>query len=478
MLSEDVGEFPVLRFRIVFVCALILGCMSLAAWADDYAVKLPSKISTTCQVQLVVNDSVVESNGTIINGFTMVPLRPVINAIGGDVQKSKDGKSVLVRTAKHSACVTVGQRRATADQRQVELGTAPSIINGYTCVPLRFFVDSFGARLDWSNNPKIAYLYSEDFGYARQATSDPLVRAVFVSPLRPLVNGDVLNFEVYAAPSSSVYLSVAGVKSDIPAYEERPGRFLASLAIDSTMKATNAKVTAYTYASRKSNGTASRHKVTINEASATTSPDVLTVYPASNSTVFDARPAILIESQRDAFKENTIRLWFDESEYTHQLCSTSNEVAWRPSYNLSKGKHAVCFQAEDVAGHKISCRWYFTVASKQNNIGSSEAAPTILLRVRTPRPCDAVSDVFSVVGRATAGANVTISVVERVGHENGIVAADRAEWTQTVKADLTGRFEAEFDTSTVRSGHRLGIKVQAERDEYPSHEIMFEVVRR
>ena len=465
------------RLRSVFVCFLAMCCLSLAAEADDYAVKLPSKVSKICQVQLVVNDGAIDSEGTIIDGCTMVPLRPIVTAMGGDIQKSKDGKNVLVRIANHDASVTVGERKATVDKRAIVLSMAPRLIKGYTCVPLRFFVDSIGARLDWSDNPKIAYLYSEDFEYINQTTSDPLVQAVFVSPLRPLVSGEVINFEVYAAPASSVCLDVAGIKNGISAYEDRPGRYLASLTVDPTMKASKAKVTAYVVDGRKTGGTAARHTVSVNETSVVASPDILSIYPASNSTVFDLRPTITIGTERQAFKDNTARVWFDDIEYTHQLVVNSDLAYWRPSYNLGIGKHSVCFQALDMAGRVISCKWYFTVASKQRNISSSEVTPNILLRVYTPRQGDTVNGVFSVVGRATAGSNVTISVVERTGHENGIVAVERARWTQTVKADVTGRFEAEFDTGTVRAGHRLGITVQAERDDYPSHELRFEVVR-
>ena len=82
------------------------------------------------------------------------------------------------------------------------------------------------------------------------------------------------------------------------------------------------------------------------------------------------------------------------------------------------------------------------------------------------------------VGRATANSNVTITISELEGHERGIRSHRGFSITRTVQADLAGRFEAEFDLSTVRAGHRLRIVAEAENNTITSKPHFLEVVRR
>ncbi len=467
--------------RIIIWSAAIwwIYAFAWAASADTAASDASaSELPDSSTVQLVVNDRVIEAPASIVDGCTMVPLRAVAEAMGGQITADASAQHITMSLNGLSASFTLGSREVDIERRRVLMSRAACLMKGSACVPLRFFVDSCGARLDWSEDPKIAYLYARDFRY-KNNSSNNTIKAIFLSPRRPLTSGDTLIIEIAAAPALRITVDIEGVKNDIPTYEERPGRYKAEVAIDDTMRAADGTVIAKTLKNAENVSLTARYKVTVNTASSCTdAKGVLRYSPAGHSLIASRRPNITVSYDNYSLQKNSVHLWFDEQEYTHQINYRSDSAVWRPASDVSFGRHHVRFAAKDSTGSPICCDWYFSVVPDREVITDSEALPVTKLRISSPRYGDSVNDIFSVIGRATAGSDVTITVREREGHERGIVSSPGIALTRTVKADLTGRFQAEFDVSAIRAGHRLGITAEADMNSVVSEPFRIEVVRR
>ena len=465
--------------RVIVLSAVLLG-LAAPAWSD--AGNTPSSeapaVNPAYSVQLVINDRILDVRGQIIDGYTFIPLRAAAEAMGGQITSDVRARHITMSLRNVTADFTLDRREVTVNERHILMGTAPRRIRGVTCVPLRFFVDSCGARLDWSNYPKIAYLYSQDYNYNRHEAGAGAIKAVFVSPHRPLATGDILNIEILALPASRVTVDIEGVQNGVPTYEDRPGCYKAQLTVSDSMKAFESSVTANLVQNGQTSALTSRTKVTVNALQQSASGSALHYSPAGNSLVVSRRPNITVSYDDYSLQRDSIRLWFDEQEYTHQIAFRTNCAIWRPAADLSYGKHHVRFSAKDSGSAPISCDWYFAVVPDKEVISDSDALPVTKLRVSSPRNGDGVNDIFTVFGRATAGSDVTITVTEREGRERGVVSSPGITITKTVQADLTGRFQAEFDVSAVRAGHRLSVVTEAEKNTVISHPHRLEVIRR
>ncbi len=79
----------------------------------------------------------------------MVPVRGVFERMGADVTWNQDSQSISARRGNDRVRMTINSRRATINDREVEMETAPMIYNGSTLVPLRFISEAFGASVFW-----------------------------------------------------------------------------------------------------------------------------------------------------------------------------------------------------------------------------------------------------------------------------------------------------------------------------------------
>ncbi|MEW4369378.1 copper amine oxidase N-terminal domain-containing protein [Paenibacillus kandeliae] len=79
----------------------------------------------------------------------MVPLRMIVESLGGSVQQSKDG--ILITQASHIVRVTPGRTSAMINGKTIRLDGAPYIHKGSTYVPLRFVAETMGASVSYTS---------------------------------------------------------------------------------------------------------------------------------------------------------------------------------------------------------------------------------------------------------------------------------------------------------------------------------------
>lgn len=90
----------------------------------------------------------------ILNGRTMVPIRAVIEAMGGSVawDASERKLSIILKSTKME--LFIDRKTANINGAAKEIEVAPQIINGRTMVPLRLVTENLGAKVAWDSTAR------------------------------------------------------------------------------------------------------------------------------------------------------------------------------------------------------------------------------------------------------------------------------------------------------------------------------------
>ena len=107
-----------------------------------------------------------DSPPIIKNGRTLLPIRAVVEALGGNVDWSSSDKKATVSLGKNTIELWIGKPQAKVNGTTKWIDdtnhkVVPEIINGRTMLPLRFVAESLGATVDWNGDTKtitITYL--------------------------------------------------------------------------------------------------------------------------------------------------------------------------------------------------------------------------------------------------------------------------------------------------------------------------------
>lgn len=85
----------------------------------------------------------------IKNGTTLVPFRPLFEALGMDVEWNSGQQLVTGKNNDTTISLVIGEKRGTVNSQTYTLNEAATIVNGYTLVPLRFIGEATGAFVAW-----------------------------------------------------------------------------------------------------------------------------------------------------------------------------------------------------------------------------------------------------------------------------------------------------------------------------------------
>jgi len=86
----------------------------------------------------------------IINaGRTMVPIRAIIEAMGGTAGWNANDRRIDLRSHGNHVQMWLGQRNANVNNATREMDVVPEIVNDRTLIPLRFVAEFLGAQIEW-----------------------------------------------------------------------------------------------------------------------------------------------------------------------------------------------------------------------------------------------------------------------------------------------------------------------------------------
>ena len=134
------------------LCALLMMSCTLAYAAEAETLVLSLEIESPV---MLVNGSQMEidpGRGTapaIIDGRTMVPIRAIIEAMGGTAEWEASSQTAVLWYDNNVIRLTLNERTAYFNDEAYTLDASPAVINGRTMLPIRFIAERFGLAVDW-----------------------------------------------------------------------------------------------------------------------------------------------------------------------------------------------------------------------------------------------------------------------------------------------------------------------------------------
>ena len=145
---------------------IILSICSLLGLAvsGSLAEQINSQLNGRTEIVLEINNSVMTVNGTekpidaeatapvIVNGRTLLPVRAVVEEMGGKVAWNADTQTVTLNYGEDEIRLVIDSTTAYLNNTAETLDVAPIIINGRTMLPIRFIAEKFKFAVDWNGD--------------------------------------------------------------------------------------------------------------------------------------------------------------------------------------------------------------------------------------------------------------------------------------------------------------------------------------
>jgi hypothetical protein len=149
---------------IAIICTAFITAVNFSGKTDnDVVYAADNNKVITLQIdnpQMTVNDEVSEidpGNGTtpvIVSDRTLVPIRAIIEAMGGSVDWDNELKETTLTYNDDVVKLVIDSTTAYLNDAEENLDTAPAIINNRTMLPIRFIAESFGFAVDWDSSTR------------------------------------------------------------------------------------------------------------------------------------------------------------------------------------------------------------------------------------------------------------------------------------------------------------------------------------
>lgn len=104
-------------------------------------------------------------NPVIINGVTYVPIKKTSEAIGASYWYNSDSNTIGINHNGTDVAFVAGSTTARVNGQKVTI-QASRVINNTTYVPIRFFSQTLGFKVDWNETTKSIYLSENNVTYS------------------------------------------------------------------------------------------------------------------------------------------------------------------------------------------------------------------------------------------------------------------------------------------------------------------------
>ncbi|SDX38301.1 DUF5050 domain-containing protein [Paenibacillus sp. CF384] len=140
----------------------MLVCTCLIGSGSSFAVAT-AEAQAAAAITVTVNDRLIDfdTKPMIDHGIVFVPLRFIVNELGGQIAGSSNNEVIITKGTK-TISMKVGSKKITIDDKELELQAAPKLINGRTLVPLRVLSEVFGATVHYENHQVHIHTVTEE----------------------------------------------------------------------------------------------------------------------------------------------------------------------------------------------------------------------------------------------------------------------------------------------------------------------------
>ncbi len=150
---------------------LLSGILSSAIFLSSASIYADTQTSLILKINnpiMTVNgiekeiDSGISTSPVIINGRTLLPIRAVIEEIGGTVNWNEERQEITLTYGQDTIRLVIGNTTAYLNDNANVLDAAPTIINGRTMLPIRFIAESFNFNVEWNSETQTVTITKEE----------------------------------------------------------------------------------------------------------------------------------------------------------------------------------------------------------------------------------------------------------------------------------------------------------------------------
>lgn len=146
------GEFyRELRFnmkRLFILITAVFAAFQICASAEsDISISVNGELITPEQPPVVINER------------TLVPVRAVCEALGLNVDWKPKYQEIIISRGSDFVKLGIDYHTINVNDSLSYIDTAPTLVNGVTCVPIRYVVEPFGAAVDWNAETRTVVVY-------------------------------------------------------------------------------------------------------------------------------------------------------------------------------------------------------------------------------------------------------------------------------------------------------------------------------
>lgn len=173
------------------LCGTSFAAESAAALRED---------TTGAVIRLQIGNSVMTVNGRekpidesgtvpiIKNGYTLLPIRAVVEAMGGTVEWNGASQTAMLSQGDSTIKLTIDSKTAFLNGAAVNLDAAPELVNGITMLPIRFIAESFGFDVAWDGTNQAVTITEKEVSPLETSEAGALTK----NEPHPLETGDIL----------------------------------------------------------------------------------------------------------------------------------------------------------------------------------------------------------------------------------------------------------------------------------------------
>lgn len=105
-----------------------------------------------------IDASAKDISPVVINGSTMVPIRAIVEAYGGNVAWDGSSKKTTLTLGENQVEIIIGSTTAMVNGEKTAITTPAQIINSKSMVPMRFVLENLGITVEWLGEAKVIRL--------------------------------------------------------------------------------------------------------------------------------------------------------------------------------------------------------------------------------------------------------------------------------------------------------------------------------
>lgn len=127
----------------------------------------PSTQTKKAEIQVIVDGEPIKFGKNPpkqIVGKTMVPFRPLFEALGAQVDYDLVHKAITADKDDIKIELMIGDKIGKKNGAEINMGTAPVLIRGTTYVPLRFIAESLNAEVEYDQATQVITISTKEDG--------------------------------------------------------------------------------------------------------------------------------------------------------------------------------------------------------------------------------------------------------------------------------------------------------------------------